>query len=94
MPAATRSAATSRAYRETIDWMYGGDDALKAYAEFAKITPDLARRVRGEFFPKALVWPDRVSGLDTLMQDGVTFKYLREPLSKEQLAEVIQIPAP
>jgi NitT/TauT family transport system substrate-binding protein len=81
-----------QAYRDTIDWMYGSDDALKAYAEFAKITPDLARRVRDEFFPKALVSPDRVSGIDTLMQDGVTFKYLREPLSQEQLAEVIQIP--
>jgi NitT/TauT family transport system substrate-binding protein len=83
-----------QAYRDTIDWMYGSDDALKAYAEFAKITPDLARRVRDEFFPRALVSPDRISGLDTLMQDGVTFKYLREPLTKEQLAEVIQIPAP
>ena len=82
------------AYRETIDWMYGSDDALKTYAEFAKITPDLARRVRDEFFPRALVSPDRISGLDTLMQDGVTFKYLREPLTKEQLAEVIQIPTP
>jgi NitT/TauT family transport system substrate-binding protein len=81
-------------YRETIDWMYGSNDALKAYAEFAKITPDLAKSVRDHFFPKALVWPDRVSGLDTLMQDGVAFKYLREPLNQQQIAEMIQIPAP
>jgi NitT/TauT family transport system substrate-binding protein len=80
-------------YRDTIDWMYASDDALKAYAEFAKIPFDLARRVRDDFFPKSLVWPDRVSGLDTLMQDGVAFKYLKEPLSKEQVAEMIQIPA-
>jgi hypothetical protein len=33
-----------------------------------------------------------VSGIDTLMRDGVTFKYLREPLTKAQLAELIQIP--
>lgn len=79
-------------YRDTIDWMYASDDALKDYAAFAGISPDLARRVRDEFFPKALVWPDRVSGVDTLMQDGVAFKYLREPLTKEQLAEMIQIP--
>ena len=48
--------------------------------------------MRDEFFPKKLVSPDEVSGIDTLMPDGVTFKYLREPLSKEQLAELIQIP--
>jgi NitT/TauT family transport system substrate-binding protein len=82
------------AYRETIEWMYSSDDALKAYADFAQITPDLARRVRDDFFPKALVWPDRISGLDTLQPDGVTFKFLREPLTPEQLAQVIQIPKP
>jgi NitT/TauT family transport system substrate-binding protein len=74
--------------------MYAGDEALKAYAEFARIRLDLARRVRDAFFPKKLVWPDQVRGLDTLMEDGVTFKYLREPLTKQQLAEMIQIPAP
>ena len=81
-------------YRETIDWMYASDDALKAYAEFAKISFEMAKRVREEFFPKSLVSPDKVSGLDTLMQDGVAFKYLREPLSAAQVSEVVRIPAP
>ncbi|HTS41720.1 MAG TPA: ABC transporter substrate-binding protein [Xanthobacteraceae bacterium] len=81
-------------YRETIDWMYSSDDALKAYAAFAKISFELAKRVRDEFFPKNLVWPDKVSGLDTLMQDGVTFKYLREPLTAAQVSEMVRIPAP
>jgi NitT/TauT family transport system substrate-binding protein len=79
-------------YRNTIEWMYAGDDALEAYAAFARVPLAMARRVREEFFPKALVWPDRVSGIDTLMPDGVTFKYLREALTKEQLTELIQIP--
>jgi ABC-type nitrate/sulfonate/bicarbonate transport system substrate-binding protein len=83
-----------QAYRETVDWMYTSDDALKAYAEFAKISLDLAKRVRDEFFPKSLIAPDKVSGLDTLMQDGVTFKYLREPLSAAQVSEVVRIPEP
>jgi NitT/TauT family transport system substrate-binding protein len=83
-----------QAYRETVDWMYASDDALKAYAEFAKISLDLAKRVRDEFFPKSLIAPDKVSGLDTLMQDGVTFKYLREPLSAAQVSEVVRIPEP
>jgi NitT/TauT family transport system substrate-binding protein len=81
-------------YRDTIEWMYASDEPLKIYAEFAKIPFEMAKRVRDEFFPRALLWPDRVSRLPTLMQDGVTFKYLREPLTREQLAEMIQIPAP
>ena len=81
-------------YRESIDWMYASEDALKAYAQFANVSLDMARRVRDEFFPKSLVWPDKVSGLDTLMADGVTFKYLREPLTEAQVSELIRIPAP
>jgi NitT/TauT family transport system substrate-binding protein len=81
-------------YRDTIEWMYAGDESLKAYAAFAKIPLALARRVRDEFFPRKLVSPDRVSGIDTLIPDGVTFKYLREPLTREQLTELIQIPPP
>ncbi len=81
-------------YRETIDWMYASDDALKAYAAFAKVSFDMAKHVRDDFFPKSLVWPDKVSGLDTLMQDGITFKYLAEPLTAAQIAEVVKIPVP
>ena len=68
------------------------DETLARYAEFAKITPELARRVRDEFFPKAMLWPDKVSGLDTLMPDAIAFKFLREPLTDAPLAELIRIP--
>jgi NitT/TauT family transport system substrate-binding protein len=82
-----------RAYRETIDWMYASDDAIGMYAAFSKVPIQVARRTRDEFFPKKLLWPDKISGLDALMQDGVKFKYLATPLSATQLAEVIAIPA-
>lgn len=82
-----------QAYRETIEWMYSSDDALKAYAALAKVSFETAKRVRDEYFPKSLVWPDKVAGLEGLMREGVTFKYLREPLTAAQIAEVIQIPA-
>jgi NitT/TauT family transport system substrate-binding protein len=81
-----------KAYRETIDWMYAGDEALKAYAEFAKTTEPRAKRIRDEFFPKALIDPDKVSGLDKLMEDAVSFKTISTPLSAEQQTLLIQIP--
>jgi ABC-type nitrate/sulfonate/bicarbonate transport system substrate-binding protein len=81
-----------QAYRETIDWMYAGDAAITPYAAFAGVSPAIARRTRDEFFPKSLLWPDKISGRDALMQDGVKFKYLSAPLSAVQLAEAIQIP--
>jgi NitT/TauT family transport system substrate-binding protein len=81
-----------QAYRETVDWMYAGEEPLKMYAEFAGVPPEIARQVREKFFPKSLLVPDRVSGVDAQMADAVTFKYLAEPLTREQLAELIRIP--
>jgi hypothetical protein len=72
--------------------MYSSDDAVKIYAEFAQVSPGIVQRLRTEFFPKAAIWPDTISGLDAVMEDGVRFKFLQAPLSKEQLAELIQIP--
>jgi len=81
------------AYREAIDYMYSSNPQVIAdYAEFNKITPDLAKRVRDEFFPKALIDPDKITGMDSLMAEGVNLKFIPQPLSKEQLAELIQIP--
>ncbi len=82
-----------KAYRETIDWMYTSEDALKAYAEFAKTTPERAMKIRDEFFPKSLLDPDSVIGLDRLMTDAVSFKTIPAPLTKEQLATLVQKPA-
>jgi ABC-type nitrate/sulfonate/bicarbonate transport system substrate-binding protein len=81
-----------RAYRETVDWMYSDPAALKHYAEFVGISDAMAKRSRDDFFPKAALDPDRVVGLDVIMPDAVSLKYVAAPLSKEQLAELIQIP--
>jgi len=81
-----------KAYRETIDFMYSSEDALKIYAEFVGISIDMARRTRNDFFPKSSIDPDRIVGLDTIVPDAVALKYTAAPLTKEQLGELIQIP--
>jgi NitT/TauT family transport system substrate-binding protein len=81
-----------KAYRETLDWAYSSDDALEIYAKMAKVSLPVARQVRDEFFAMPALNPDRVSGLERQMQDGVTFKYLSAPLSEKQLVELIRIP--
>ena len=82
-----------KAYRETITWMYSDDPAaLKTYADFVGISVDTAQRTRDEFFPKGAIDPDRIVGLDQIVQDAVALKFTAAPLSKEQLAELIQIP--
>ena len=81
------------AYRESIDYMYSDNpQVIKDYAEFVKVPEAMAKRVRDEFFPKSLINPDEIKGLEPLMAEAVTLKFIPAPLSKEQIAELIQIP--
>ena len=83
-----------QAYRETIDWMYSDPAALKRYAEFAGVSEGIAQRLRDEFYTKDMLVPDKVVGFDAIMKDAITSRYITTPLSKAQIAELIQIPTP
>jgi len=81
-----------KAYRESIDYMYSSNpQVIKDYAEFAKVPEPMAKRVRDEFFPKSLVNPDQIHGLDSLIPEAVNLKFIPAPLTKEQTAELIRI---
>jgi NitT/TauT family transport system substrate-binding protein len=80
------------AYREAIDWMYADPKAVEAYAKFMQISPAMARRVRDEFYPKAMLQLDHVEGLDALMDDAIAFKYIAQRLDQRQLDELLQLP--
>jgi NitT/TauT family transport system substrate-binding protein len=81
------------AYRETIDYMYSDNpQVFKDYAEFVKVPEAMAKRVRDDYFPKSLVDPDAIKGVDGLMKEAVNLKFISEPLTQKQLDELIQIP--
>jgi len=81
-----------KAYRESIDYMYSANpQVMRDYAEFARVSEPLAKRVRDEFFPKSLVNPGQIHGLDSLIPEAVNLKFIPAPLTKEQIAELIQI---
>ncbi|HEY2134588.1 MAG TPA: ABC transporter substrate-binding protein [Xanthobacteraceae bacterium] len=81
------------AYRATIDWMYAGDAAIQAYAQYAGIAPAMAKTVRDRFYPKAMLQLDDVSGLPELMADAIAFKYIPQALTRPQLDELLRMPA-
>lgn len=80
------------AYRETVNWMYSDPAVLKIYADFAQVPESVARRMRDDLMPKEDLNPDRLDGLDGLMADAVSFKYIPAALSKEQIGELFLIP--
>jgi len=79
-------------YRETIAYMYGDNpQVMKDYAEFVGVSEAVAKRARDDFFPRSLVDPDDIHGIDSLMAEAVALKFISAPLTRQQLAELIQI---
>jgi NitT/TauT family transport system substrate-binding protein len=81
-----------QAFRETVDWMYADPKALEMYADYRKTSLRNATRMRDEFFSRAAVDPDSVKGLDGLVADAVTYKYMERPLTPAEVAEFVQVP--
>ena len=82
-----------KAYRETVEYMYRDPAMLKVYADWLNITEAKAKRTRDDFFPPPAIEPDKIVGLDMIVKDAVALKFTAAELTKEQLAELIQIPA-
>ena len=81
-----------QAYRETVDWMYADPDAIKRYAAKTNLPENLIKESVAEFHPKQAMQTERMADLDGIMRDAVRLKFLDQPLTKEQIAEFIQIP--
>jgi len=82
-----------KAYRETVAAMYSDPAVLKIYADWLGISLEKATRTRDDFFPKKAIEPDTIVGLEQIVKDAVELKFTANQLTKEQLAELIQIPA-
>src|SRR5262249_43589161 len=63
-------------------------------AEETNVPLELAAMTRDKFQTKEAMRNDRLSDLDAVMAQAVRLKFLDKPLSKEQLAELIQILSP
>jgi NitT/TauT family transport system substrate-binding protein len=82
----------TRAYIETVDWMYSDPAALKHYGEYSGLPDSIVRSVR-DFIPKETMAPGRIVGMDQLVADAVRLKFIPAPLTADQIKELVQIPA-
>ena len=80
------------AYKETLDWMYSDPAALKIFSEFAGLPERVVAKVR-TLVPKDTLVPDRIVGVDQIIAEAVSMKFLAAPLTPEQVKELIQITA-
>jgi NitT/TauT family transport system substrate-binding protein len=80
-------------YREAVDWMYADPKALAMYEAKTKQPMDILQEALKEFYPKPTMQTERLEEIDAAVADAVKLKFLDAPLTKEQLGEMVQIPA-
>ena len=80
-------------YKEVIDYMYSSSEALKMYAEIGSIPLPIAQKMQ-TLVPKESTNPDQIVGMDSIVAEAVTTKFLSVPLTKEQISELVQMKNP
>ena len=80
------------AYREAVDWMYSDPKAVEMYSVKIKRPVELLKESMDKFQPKETMQTDKFEDLDGAIADAVKLKFLEKPLTKEQIAELLQIP--
>ena len=81
------------AYSETLDWMYGSDDAVVAFSKLYNIKLDEMRQARKEFYTRESMDIRRIGGLDQAMDDAVAYKFINQPLTKAQVDDLFKYSA-
>ena len=82
------------AYRETVEWMYSDPAALQRYAELADLSKGVARELRDAFFPKEMLLPDSIVGLNAIVKDAIGQRYLQKGLSRGQIRNLVPVAPP
>jgi len=80
------------AYRESVDWMYSDPKAVEMYSTKIHRPVELLKDSMAKFQPKEALQTDKFADLDGAIADAVKLKFLEKPLTKEQIAELLQIP--
>jgi NitT/TauT family transport system substrate-binding protein len=82
----------AKGYREAVDWMYSDPKAVEMYSKKINRPVDMLKESMAKFQPKPALQTEKMADLDGAVRDAVKLKFLDQPLTKEQLAEFLQIP--
>ncbi len=82
-----------RAYRETLDWMYADPQAIDMWSKSIGVPRGLAQIASDKFQTKAARDYMKITGLDAIMDDAMQYKILPRKLTKQELDELIVLPA-
>ena len=60
-------------------------------AELADVSEGVARLLRDEFFPREMLLPGRIIGLNATVKDAIVLRYLQKGLSRGQIRDLVPV---
>ena len=80
-------------YREAVKWMYHDPKAFEMYAKKIHKPVELVKELAEKFQPEDALQTTHMADLDGAIKDAVRLGFLKKPLTKDQIKELIQIPS-
>jgi NitT/TauT family transport system substrate-binding protein len=95
----TKRAAITRlmqVYDRAIKWAYTNPKAIDYFAEFAKVSHDIAKQAVDEFYPQAALQVGEIRGVEMTLKDALQYKFINAamtPKDVEPLLDILYKPA-
>ena len=79
-----------RAYGETLDWMYQGDEAVEVFAKLYELPVGETKITRDLFYTRKSLDLKTLGGIDQAMADAQSLKFISKPFVKAELDEMFR----
>jgi len=95
----TKRAAITRlmqVYDRAIKWAYTNPKAIDYFAEFAKVSHDIAKQAVDEFYPQSALQVGEIRGVEMTLKDALQYKFINAamtPKDVEPLFDILYKPA-
>jgi NitT/TauT family transport system substrate-binding protein len=83
-------------YDRAIRWAYADPKAIDYFAEYAKVSPAIAKQAVDEFYPQQALQIGEIRGLDLTLRDALQYKFIAQamtPKDVEPLFDILYKPA-
>jgi NitT/TauT family transport system substrate-binding protein len=83
-------------YDRAIKWAYTNPKAIDYFAEFAKVSHDIAKQAVDEFYPQSALQVGEIRGVEMTLKDALQYKFINAamtPKDVEPLFDILYKPA-
>jgi len=78
-------------YDRAIKWAYANPKAIDYFAEFAKVSREIAKQAVDEFYPQGATQIGEIRGLDMTLRDALQYKFITQAMTPKDVEPLIDV---